>query len=146
MYVSRVSPARHVGMADGQPVKAGIASRMSSESRPFWTPITHRLSKSGVNGGVTSGEEAMELIKSEPFDVALLDVKMPGLGGLELVKRIQSFRPELQMVLLTGHGSVKDAEDGKALGVFDYLMKPIKLEELLDILRAAASQRRETGQ
>ena len=89
--------------------------------------------------GVTTGEEALELVQSEPSDVALLDVKMPGLGGLELVKRIQSFRPELQVVLLTGHGSVKDAEDGKALGVFDYLMKPIKLEELLNILRAAAA-------
>jgi len=96
--------------------------------------------------GVTSGEEAMELIRSEPFDVALLDVKMPGLGGLELAKRIRAERPGLQVVLLTGHGSTQDAEDGKALGVFDYLMKPIKLEALLDILRAAAGQRGEEQQ
>ena len=70
--------------------------------------------------------------------MALLDVKMPGLGGIELIRHIKRERPGLEVVMLTGHGSTKDAEEGKALGAFDYLMMPVKFESLLEILRAAA--------
>ena len=72
----------------------------------------------------------------------LLDIKMPGLGGLEVIRRIKEMRPRLQVVLLTGHGSVKSVEDGMALGAFDYLMKPVKIDSLVSILTAAAAGRR----
>jgi DNA-binding NtrC family response regulator len=104
--------------------------------------LVDRLKLRGIDArGVTAGEEALGLIRDETFDVALLDVKMPGLGGLELIRYIKRERPGLEVVLLTGHGSAKDAEDGKALGAFDYLMKPVKFESLLEILREAAGSR-----
>jgi DNA-binding NtrC family response regulator len=70
--------------------------------------------------------------------VVLLDVKMPGLGGLAVIQRIKTEHPRLQVVLLTGHGSAQDAKAGMDLGAFDYLMKPVKIADLVRILHAAA--------
>jgi two-component system OmpR family response regulator len=72
--------------------------------------------------------------------VVLLDVKMPGLGGLEVIRRIKTNDPHLEVILLTGHGSVKSVEEGMALGAFDYLMKPVKIDNLVRILAAAGAK------
>jgi DNA-binding response OmpR family regulator len=94
--------------------------------------------------GVTTGEEALAHIADQPCDVVLLDVKMPGLSGLEVIKRIKEKTPSPQVILLTGHSSVQDAERGMGLGAFDYLMKPVKIDELIRVLRSAGA-RSETG-
>ncbi len=94
--------------------------------------------------GVTTGEEALAHIADQPCDVVLLDVKMPGLSGLEVIKRIKEKSPSPQVILLTGHSSVQDAERGMGLGAFDYLMKPVKIDELIRVLRSAGA-RNETG-
>ena len=65
---------------------------------------------------------------------------MPGLGGLELTKRIKEKRPKLEVILLTGWSSAEDAEKGKELGAYDYLMKPIQIDDLVKALLAAASR------
>ncbi|MGD2121684.1 MAG: response regulator [Gemmatimonadota bacterium] len=105
--------------------------------------LVERLNLRGFQArGVTTGIEALEYLKDAECDVVLLDVKMPGLGGLEVIRRIKDMRPRLQVVLLTGHGSVKSVEDGMALGAFDYLMKPVKIDSLVRILEAAALGRR----
>ena len=92
--------------------------------------------------GVTSGSKALEILRSEDYDVVLLDVKMPGIGGLEVIRQIKETKPRLEVVLLTGHGSVKSVEEGMALGAFDYLMKPVKIESLTRVLTAAAGGNR----
>ena len=89
--------------------------------------------------GVTSGEEALAYLADRQCDVVLLDVKMPGLSGLEVIKRIKEKTPSPQVILLTGHSSVQDAEKGMGLGAFDYLMKPIKIDELIGVLRSAGA-------
>jgi DNA-binding NtrC family response regulator len=105
--------------------------------------LVERLNLRGFQArGVTRGMAALEYLQDEECDVVLLDVKMPGLGGLETIRRIKDMRPRLQVVLLTGHGSVKSVEDGMALGAFDYLMKPVKIDSLVRILEAAASGRK----
>lgn len=105
--------------------------------------LKERLNLRGFQAqGVTTGTAALEFLKSEECDVVLLDVKMPGLGGLEVIRQIKDKRPRLQVVLLTGHGSVKSVEDGMALGAFDYLMKPVKIDSLVSVLSAAAAGRR----
>jgi two-component system OmpR family response regulator len=88
--------------------------------------------------GVTSGGEALGAIGARPFDVVLLDVKMPGVSGFEVFREIRRLRPQLPIVLLTGHGSRQDAEEGQRAGAYGYLMKPIDIESLLAVLRAAA--------
>jgi DNA-binding NtrC family response regulator len=66
-------------------------------------------------------------------------MKMPGLDGLEVLRRIKQLRPALEVVLLTGHGSANAIEEGMALGAFDYLMKPVKIDDLVRILAAAGA-------
>ena len=104
--------------------------------------LWERLALRGFEAeGVTTGAEALTLIETEPCDVVLLDVKMPGLGGLEVIRLIKAERPTLAVILLTGHGSVKSVEEGMALGAFDYLMKPVKIDDLVRILKMAGLKR-----
>ena len=79
----------------------------------------------------TSGEEALALMKERLFDVVLLDVKMPGMDGIETLKEMKKMQPLAEVILLTGHASVETSIDGMKLGAFDYLLKPVKLEDLL---------------
>jgi DNA-binding NtrC family response regulator len=101
--------------------------------------LVERLQLRGFDAkGVVTGTEALAYLADGPCDVVLLDVKMPGLGGLEVVRTLKERRPELRVVLLTGHGSARDAEEGLRLGAFDCLMKPVKIADLVEVLRAAA--------
>ena len=107
--------------------------------------LEQRLNLRGFQAeGVTTGTEALAYLEVTSCDVVLLDVKMPGLSGLEVIKRIKEKTPSPQVILLTGHSSVQDAERGMGLGAFDYLMKPIKIDELIRVLRSAGA-RKETG-
>lgn len=90
--------------------------------------------------GVTSGSQALELVGCDLYDVVLIDVKMPGLGGIDLVRIIKERCPKLQIVLLTGHGSSTDPQEGLRLGAFDYVMKPARLDNLLGIIKRAAGR------
>ena len=106
--------------------------------------LVERLNLRGFQAeGVTTGAEALTRLAETPFDVVLLDVKMPELGGLEVIKKIKEERPNLEVILLTGHSSAQDAEKGKMLGAFDYLMKPVKIDDLIRILLLAGAQTEE---
>lgn len=104
--------------------------------------LAERLNLRGFQAkGVTTGSDALAYLRGTPCDVVLLDVKMPGLGGLEVIKRIKDEWPNLQVILLTGHSSSQDAERGMQLGAFDYLMKPIKIDGLVRVLHSAAARK-----
>jgi DNA-binding response OmpR family regulator len=106
--------------------------------------LEERLNLRGFQAsGVTTGAEALSLVGEAPFDVVVLDLKMPGLDGLEVIRRIKAERPGLQIVLLTGWGSEEDAEKGKALGAYDYLMKPVKIMDLVRVLLSACGREEE---
>jgi len=101
--------------------------------------LAERLGLRGFDAqGATSGTAALAYLAERHFDVVLVDVKMPGLGGLELVRTIKARWPAQAVVLLTGHTSAEDAAAGAALGVSGYLLKPVDIEELSAALRAAA--------
>jgi DNA-binding NtrC family response regulator len=103
--------------------------------------VVERLELRGISAaGATSGAEALELLASDPFDVVVLDVKMPGLGGLDVIRTINERHPGLKVVLMTGHGSVEDSELGLRLGAVAYLQKPVDLDTLLEIVRSAAAE------
>jgi DNA-binding NtrC family response regulator len=102
--------------------------------------VVERLELRGVEAiGLTSGAEALLVMETQEFDVVVLDVKMPGLSGLDVMRWITQNRPAQKVVLLSGHGSVEDAEEGMRLGAFNYLMKPVDTDELLEILNRAAA-------
>jgi DNA-binding response OmpR family regulator len=77
------------------------------------------------------GEEAISQMANSLPDLVVLDVMMPGLGGLEVLKQIKTEHPKIPVILLTGRGSTADGIEGMRLGAFDYLMKPIDIDELI---------------
>lgn len=105
----------------------------------FLETIVNRLLKRKLNAiGAKSGEEAVALIKEQLFDVVLLDIKMPGgMDGIEVLREIKMIQPTVEVLLLTGHASVETSIEGMKLGAFDYLLKPVKFEELLQKIGAA---------
>ena len=106
----------------------------------FLEPMAARLAKRNVLCRTArSGEEALEVLGKERLNCAVIDVKMPGMGGLELLRRMRREFPDLAVILLTGHASVESGVQGMELGAFDYLMKPVDLDELLDTVRRAIS-------
>src|SRR4030043_1487675 len=89
----------------------------------------------------TNGQEAIDAAKAGKFDLALLDLKMPGMDGkhvLEILKKEHKF---LEVIILTGHGSLDSAVECTKLGAFGYLPKPYELEKLLELLRQAYETR-----
>ena len=90
---------------------------------------------------VTSGTDAIELCGTEKFDLALIDLKMPGMDGQELLARIKAAHRFLEVIILTGHGSLGSAVECAKLGAFSYLPKPYQLDELLKVLKDAYAER-----
>ena len=90
------------------------------------------------------GEAALALIYQRPFDLLLLDLKMPGLSGIDVAKRARERQPEVAIIMLTGHGSLDSALDGMHLGVFDYMLKTTSPRDVLGRVEAAIEQLRET--
>ncbi|MBW1758888.1 MAG: response regulator [Deltaproteobacteria bacterium] len=90
-----------------------------------------------------SGEEALEqLEKHRGIEVVLLDVKMPGMDGIETLGKIKSKYPLAEVIMLTGHATVESAIDGMKLGAFDYLMKPCDMDQLVGKVTEAASKKK----
>ena len=103
------------------------------DEEDFLETLVNRLNKRNIDTtGVLSGEAALEEMKKNLFDVVILDIKMPGgMDGIETLREIKKIQPLAEVLLLTGHGSVETSIEGMKLGAFDYLLKPVKLEELL---------------
>jgi len=108
--------------------------------------LTSRLGRSGYQvSEAGDGEKGLQLAQETGVDVALVDIKMPGIDGIELLKRLKAFDPQLEVVILTGHGDVDTAISAMKLGAFDYLSKPYKLTEL-DLVVARALEKRSLAQ
>jgi DNA-binding response OmpR family regulator len=107
----------------------------------FASTLAERLALRGIQARTAyDGDEALRLIDEEVPQVVVLDLMMPGLGGKEVLSRIKKLYPRIQVILLTGHGSTRDGIEGMQLGAFDYLMKPLSIEELLDKIGKAVGK------
>ena len=99
---------------------------------PFVETMTKRLSKRQLLIlPAYSGRQALEKLEKNSVDVVILDVKMPGMDGIETLREIKKIYPLVEVIMLTGHATIETAVEGMRLGAFDYLMKPCELEELL---------------
>jgi two-component system, OmpR family, response regulator len=108
----------------------------------FLETIVKRLKRRQVDAtGIDSGIKALELLEREHFDVVILDVRMPGLDGIETLKEMKKKRPLLEVIMLTGHASVESGVQGMQYGAFDYVMKPADINELLEKIREAYERR-----
>jgi two-component system NtrC family response regulator len=100
--------------------------------------LSKRLLKMGHTVKATfSGEQAIEVAKGEHFDVAVVDLKMPGIDGVETQKRLRDIQPFLQCIVLTGHGSIETALESGQQEAFQYLLKPIDYDKLVAIINDA---------
>lgn len=109
----------------------------------FRETIVKRLkSRKIIAEGAEDGKKALELIENNTFDVIVLDVKMPGMDGIETLRHIKSKNPRIEVIILTGHASVEFGIKGMQLGAFDYVMKPAPLAELLDKIRQAYDKKK----
>ena len=94
---------------------------------------------------VLNGKEALELVEEEAPDVIVLDLKMPGIDGMEVLRRVKKAYPHVQVIMLTGHGSEKDEKEARRLGVFEYMQKPVKINELLQNIQRAYKNKFESS-
>jgi DNA-binding NtrC family response regulator len=104
----------------------------------FLETLVKRLTKRGLNiSTAKSGEDALKIIGGKGIDVAVLDVRMPGMDGIQTLREIKKTDPLMEVIMLTGHASVEVAIEGMELGAFDYLMKPADIDELFYKLQDA---------
>lgn len=104
----------------------------------FATTLAERMELRGlVAQTANNGKDALKLVSASRPDVVILDLKMPDLSGLEVLEEIKAIDPSIEVIMLTGHGSIASGLEGKEKGAFDYIMKPIELSELLEKITLA---------
>jgi DNA-binding NtrC family response regulator len=109
----------------------------------FLSTTRNVLERKGINTATaTSGSEALEKLTQENIDVVILDVKMPGMDGVSALKAIKSRYPSIEVIMLTGHGTVESALDGLRAGASDYLTKPVDIDELVAKAEEAFARRK----
>ncbi|MBU0992074.1 MAG: response regulator [Proteobacteria bacterium] len=124
--------------------KEALKLLLVDDEEGYVNVLSNRLSKRGIQvRKTTSGTEAIQTLRKEEFDVAILDLKMEDMDGIEVLKIFRKMAPEMAVIMLTGHGSEIAAKEGIGLGAFDYLTKPCVLEDLLEKIYEADHARRE---
>lgn len=92
--------------------------------------------------GVLSGLEAISMAKQRPFDVAVIDLKMPGMDGLEVLEKMKAIQPMVQAIMLTGHGSIEAAHHSGRLDASEFLLKPADFNQLVELIEGACDKKR----
>ena len=107
----------------------------------FIETLAERLELRGyISKTAGDGESGISMLARESFDVAILDLMMPGLSGLDTLRQIKEINNTVPVIMLTGHGSTKDGMEGMQMGAFDFLMKPLDINELLEKIKLALSE------
>jgi DNA-binding NtrC family response regulator len=111
----------------------------------FVEAMTRRLTKRNLSiTSAFSGDEALKRLKeNDNFEVVILDVKMPGMDGIETLQEIRKRYPLVEVIMLTGHATVESAIEGMKRGAFDYLMKPCDIDHLISKVSEAAARKRQ---
>ncbi len=108
----------------------------------FLSTTQKLLQKKGIHTlTAVSGSAGYEILETNPVDVVVLDVKMPGMSGMGVLKKIKKDYPEIEVIMLTGHATVQSAVGGIKYGAFDYIMKPCDIDVLADKIREAYAKK-----
>jgi CheY-like chemotaxis protein len=108
------------------------------DEREFVQTLSERLLLRDMGSAVAyDGEMALELVGEDQPDVMILDLKMPGIDGIEVLRRVKQTQPEMEVIILTGHGSDADRQICMELGAFDYLQKPVDIDKLSETIKRA---------
>jgi DNA-binding NtrC family response regulator len=123
--------------------KDKISLLFVDDEKGFVDVLSNRLMRRNIE--VTkaySGLDGIQALRKQDFDVAILDLKMEDMDGIEVLKIFKKMFPPMEVIMLTGHGSEQAARDGMEFGAFDYLIKPCELNELLKKIQEAVQNRR----
>ena len=111
------------------------------DEEEFVKTLSERIRIRGFDADFAfSGETAMAMLTDSVPDVMILDLKMPGMEGLEVLRQVKKRYPELPVLILTGHGSERDEAEVRRIGAFDYLQKPVDIDTLIERVRHAHQQ------
>src|SRR5919205_766709 len=113
------------------------------DETPIRVTMSDMLRRRGYVVAAASGEEALALLHQRPFDLLLLDLRMPGISGIEVAQRARQLGSQAAIIVLTGHGSLESAVDGIHLGVFDYMLKTASPRDVLARVAAAVEKQQE---
>ena len=130
-------------MVNGEQTQpAPIRLLLVDDEEGYVNVLSKRMSKRHILvTPALSGGEAIQTLRKQDFDVAILDLKMEDMDGIEVLKIFKKMVPDLPVIMLTGHGSEKAAREGLAHGAYDYLTKPCELDELLKKVREACGRK-----
>jgi len=124
-------------------VEGRIKLLLVDDEEGYVKVLSNRMGKRNIDvTKALSGTEGIQALRREDFDVAVVDLKMEDMDGMEVLKVFKKMVPAMPVIILTGHGSEKSAKEGIGSGAFDYLIKPCDLEELLGKIREAVKARR----
>lgn len=108
------------------------------DEEDFVATLSERLSLRDLQSqAAVSGEEALRFVGDNVPDIIVLDLRMPGIDGMEVLRRVKQYFPAIQVIILTGHGNDLDEAEARRLGAFDYLRKPVDIELLVARIREA---------
>lgn len=111
------------------------------DEEEFVSTLAERLELRGIQALTeTDGQAALVRIASDKPQVVVLDIMMPGISGLDILRHIKRSHPELPVILLTGRGATNEGIEGMQLGAFDFMMKPVKIEDLISKLFEAVGK------
>ena len=112
------------------------------DEEDFVRTVAERMEMRELGSDVAlTGSEALKMMEDEVPDVMVLDLRMPGIDGMEVLEKVKKTYPSVQVIIMTGHGSQKDEEEARRLGAFDYLQKPVDINLLMETIRKAGMVR-----
>ena len=108
------------------------------DEKEFVETLSERMEMRDLASDIAlNGEEALQMVEDDAPDVMVLDLKMPGIDGMEVLRKVKKAYPDVQVIMLTGHGSEKDEEEARRLGAFEYLQKPTGVDKIVQTIKRA---------
>jgi len=108
------------------------------DEEEFVKTMSERMGLQDLDADIAlNGEQALQAIEDDTPDVIVLDLKMPGMDGMEVLRRVKKAYPDVEVIMLTGHGSEKDEEEARRLGAYEYLQKPSGIDKIVQTIKSA---------
>lgn len=116
------------------------------DEEEFVKTLSERIKMRNLGPDIAlNGEQALKIVQDQVPDVMILDLRMPGIDGMEVLRRVRKKYPEVQVIILTGHGTEKDEKEARRLGAFEYMQKPADIDNLVTTIRQAYKQKFENA-
>jgi len=118
-----------------------VSVLLVDDEEEFVKALAERLELRGYDVGLAfNGEQALGKLQDQKYNLMVLDLKMPGMDGMEVLRRVGKHHPEVAVVMLTGHGSEKDRDEALRLHAFAYLQKPVQIDQLVRLIKERCGQ------